>query len=190
MATGKTALATLAGGCFWCLESDFAKLPGVLAVVSGYCGGEEPHPTYAQVCVGDSGHLEAVQVRYDPERVSYPQILDWFWRHIDPTDPDGQFVDRGEQYTTAIFYHDEEQRRLAQESKDRLEASGRFGRSIATQIRPFVAFYPAEDYHQGFCQRNPLRYQTYRQASGRDRFLGQVWGQTERDPSKPKPGQP
>ncbi|MCA1905659.1 MAG: peptide-methionine (S)-S-oxide reductase MsrA [Desulfarculus sp.] len=185
MSAKKTSLATFAGGCFWCLEADFAKLPGVIEAVSGYSGGDDPNPTYAKVCSGESGHLEAVQVRYDPERVSYAQLLDWFWRHIDPTDPGGQFVDRGRQYATAIFYHDEEQRRLAQESKDRLAASGRLGRPIVTQIRPLEVFHPAEDYHQGFCRTNPVRYRSYRQGSGRDRFLDQLWGRTETDPVKP-----
>jgi methionine-S-sulfoxide reductase len=188
MTIAKTALATFAGGCFWCLEADFAKLPGVVAVVSGYTGGEEPNPTYAQVCSGMSGHLEAVQVRYDPERATYDQLLDWFWRHIDPTDPGGQFVDRGQQYTTAIFYHDQEQRRLAEESKARLAASGRFGRPIATQVRPLAAFYPAEEYHQEFCRTNPVRYRSYRQGSGRDRFLGQVWGARQDDPATRQSG--
>jgi peptide methionine sulfoxide reductase msrA/msrB len=168
--------ATFAGGCFWCLESDFEKVPGVIEVVSGYTGGRTPDPTYEEVCSGESGHLEAVRVTYDPTIVSYEDLLDVFWRHVDPTDPDGQFADRGPQYGTAIFTRDNDQKRLAEASRDALERSGRFKRPVATKILPLEKFYPAEDYHQGYHRKNPLRYQTYRRLSGRDGFLRQVWG--------------
>ncbi len=172
-----SAVATLAGGCFWCVEADFEKLPGVVKVISGYSGGEEVNPTYKQVSAGLTGHLESVQVYYDPAKLSYGQILDWFWRHIDPTDGGGQFVDRGPQYRSAIFYHNEEQRKVAEESKARLAASGVFKKPIATEIRPFKSFYPAEDYHQDYYKENPLRYKYYRHGSGRDQFLDKTWGE-------------
>ena len=158
MTTSQEALATFAGGCFWCLEADFRKLPGVLEVLSGYSGGPEKDPAYEQVASGRTGHLESVQVRFDPEKVSYAEVLDWFWRHVDPTDAGGQFVDRGPHYRTAIFTHNEEQRRLAEASRQALEASGRLKGRVVTEIRPFEAFYPAEGYHQGFSQTNPSRY--------------------------------
>lgn len=175
MSTFQEALATFAGGCFWCLEADFRKLPGVLEVLSGYSGGPEKTPAYEQVASGRTGHLESVQVRFDPEKVSYAELLDWFWRHVDPTDAGGQFVDRGPHYRTAVFYHDEEQRRLAEASRQALEASGRFQGRVVTEIRPFEAFYPAEAYHQGFAQTNPSRYRFYRSNSGRDQFLRTAW---------------
>lgn len=175
MTASPTALATFAGGCFWCLEADFRKLSGVISSTSGYSGGPEKDPDYEQVASGRTGHLESVQVRYDPQKVSYAEVLDWFWRHVDPTDAGGQFVDRGPQYRTAIFYHDEEQRRLAEDSRRALEASGRFTGGLATEIRPFEAFYPAEDYHQEFSKTNPSRYQYYRANSGRDQFLRTAW---------------
>jgi peptide methionine sulfoxide reductase msrA/msrB len=168
-------VATLAGGCFWCTESDLEKLPGVEKVISGYTGGAKENPTYEEVSAGETGHVEAIQVYYDPARVSYEQILDAFWRHIDPTDPGGQFVDRGAQYRSLIFYHDEEQRRIAEASKAALNQSGRFARPVVTEIQPFTKFYPAEDYHQDYYKKNPLRYQYYRQGSGRDNFLKQAW---------------
>lgn len=170
--------ATFAGGCFWCLESDFAKLPGVVKVVSGYTGGASENPTYAEVCSGKTGHIEAVQVHYDPSSITYTDLLDNFWRHIDPTDAGGQFVDRGSQYQTAIFYHDEEQRALAEASQTALAQSGRLDRPIVTQIRPLTRFYEAEAYHQGYYRKQPAHYRSYRSASGRDRFTEQVWGQT------------
>jgi peptide methionine sulfoxide reductase msrA/msrB len=184
----KLAKATFAGGCFWCTESDFEKLPGVKAVISGYSGGEEANPTYSQVSGGQTGHLESVQVHYDPAEITYAQLLDWFWRHVDPTDGGGQFVDRGRQYRSAIFYHHEEQRHLAEESKQKLEASGVFKKPIATEIRPFKAFYPAEDYHQDYYKHNPLRYRYYRHGSGRDQFLERTWGR-QADKLPPPPGQ-
>ena len=172
--------ATFAGGCFWCLEADFEKLPGVIKVVSGYTGGQKEQPTYEEVSSGRTGHLEAIQVDYDPARIGYEELLDTFWRHIDPTDSGGQFADRGSQYQTAIFYHDEEQRLRAEQSKERLNRSGRFSKPVVTQIRPFTRFYEAEEYHQDYHQKNPLRYEAYRWGSGRDRFLEGTWGKEER----------
>ncbi len=167
--------ATFAGGCFWCTESDFAKIPGVKAVVSGYTGGNGPDPTYEAVCRGTTGHYEAVQVHYDPERISYGELLELFWRTIDPTDGGGQFVDRGPQYRTAIFYADDEEKRLAEASKRSLEASGRLSGPVVTAIRPLTVFYPAEDYHQDYYRKAPQHYQAYRRNSGRDEFLRRLW---------------
>jgi peptide methionine sulfoxide reductase msrA/msrB len=168
--------AVFAGGCFWCLESDFEKVDGVVEVMSGYAGGAEPNPTYREVCSGTTGHLEVIRVTYDPEKVSYGELLDVFWRHVDPTDPGGQFVDRGPQYRTAVFYTDDEQRRLAEAAKAELQASGRFDKPMVTEIRPLEAFYEAEDYHQDYHKKAPGHYQAYRAGSGRDRFLTAVWG--------------
>jgi peptide methionine sulfoxide reductase msrA/msrB len=167
--------AVFAGGCFWCVESDFGKVPGVVRVVSGYTGGRTDNPRYEDVSSGNTGHLEAVQVSYDPARVSYRELLDVFWRHIDPTDAGGQFVDRGNQYRSAIFYRDEEQRREAEESKAALERSGRFAKPVVTEIRPAGRFWEAEEYHQDYHGRNPLRYRLYRSGSGRDAFLSKAW---------------
>jgi peptide methionine sulfoxide reductase msrA/msrB len=174
-AVADAAVATFAGGCFWCMEPPFEKLDGVLDVTSGYAGGSEPNPTYEEVSSGATGHAEAIQVRYDPARVSYRTLLDVFWRQIDPTDPGGQFADRGRQYRSAIFAHDAAQRELADASKKALAASGRFARPIATEIVPLEAFYPAEDYHQDYHKTHPLRYKFYRRGSGRDRFLDEAW---------------
>jgi peptide methionine sulfoxide reductase msrA/msrB len=168
--------ATFAGGCFWCTEADFEKLPGVVKVVSGYTGGQKENPSYQEVSSGTTGHVEAVQVYYDPKKVTYNELLDHFWRVIDPTDAGGQFVDRGQQYRSVIFYHDEEQKRLAEKSKEALEKSGRFKKPIVTEIVKFTKFYEAEDYHQDYYKKNPLRYKFYRYGSGRDQFLKEVWG--------------
>ncbi|PKN64588.1 MAG: methionine sulfoxide reductase [Deltaproteobacteria bacterium HGW-Deltaproteobacteria-15] len=173
---GNLRRATFAAGCFWCVEADFEKIPGVVEVISGYTGGHRENPSYDEVSAGKTGHVEAVQVLYDPEKVSYGELLDVFWRHVDPTDPAGQFVDRGSQYRSAIFYHDEEQRRLAEESKTLLEKSGRFDKPIATDIAPLNKFYPAEEYHQDYYKTHELRYRFYRQNSGRDQFLKKAWG--------------
>ena len=167
--------ATFAGGCFWCTESDFEKVEGVIDAVSGYIGGQEENPTYKDVSAGITGHTEAIKIQYDPEKVNYSQLLDVFWRHVDPTDPGGQFVDRGSQYRTAIFYHDEEQRQLAEDSKKKLNESGRFKKPVVTEIIPFDRFYPAEDYHQDYYKKSPLRYKYYRFHSGRDQFLKKAW---------------
>jgi len=168
--------ATFAGGCFWCVEADFEKVNGVVRVISGYTGGHVENPTYHQVSAGGTGHVEAVEVIYDPNRVTYKELLDYFWKHIDPTDSEGQFVDRGQQYRSAIFYHDEEEKRLAEESKRKLEESGRFNKPIVTEIIRFSKFYRAEDYHQDYYTKNPLRYKYYRWNSGRDQFLTKAWG--------------
>jgi peptide methionine sulfoxide reductase msrA/msrB len=168
--------ATLAGGCFWCVEADFEKTDGVVEVISGYSGGNEENPTYEEVSAGGTGHVEAIQVHYDPKKITYQEILDVFWRRVDPTDPGGQFVDRGSQYRTVIFYHDEEQKHLAEESRTALGKSGRFKRPIVTEIVKFSKFYPAEDYHQDYYKTHSLRYKYYRLGSGRDRFIKEVWG--------------
>ncbi|HHP7236741.1 MAG TPA: peptide-methionine (R)-S-oxide reductase MsrB [Desulfobacterales bacterium] len=169
--------ATFAGGCFWCSEADFEKVDGVVEVVSGYTGGREENAIYKKVASGGTDHYEAVQVLYDPEKVTYRQLLAVFWRHIDPTDAGGQFVDRGRQYRSAIFYHDDNQKRLAEASKAELADSGRFDRPIVTEIKPLTAFYKAEDYHQDFYKKSAGHYGSYRKGSGRDRFIQQVWGQ-------------
>ncbi len=174
--TAGREVATFAGGCFWCMEPPFDELPGVESTTSGYTGGREEDPTYEQVSAGMTGHAEAVRVVYDPRKVSYEKLLDVFWRNIDPTAVDRQFVDVGRQYRSAIFYHDEEQKKLAEISRDRLAASGRFGGPIVTEIVPAGPFYPAEEYHQDYYRKNPIRYQWYRWGSGRDQFLEKVWG--------------
>lgn len=168
-------IATFAGGCFWCMEPPFEKLPGVIKVISGYTGGHVPKPTYSQVCSGETGHREAIQVYFDPQKISYEDLLEVFWRQIDPTDTGGQFADRGEQYTTAIFYHTTEQQQAAERSKAKLASSGIFKKPIVTRILPAGDFYPAEDYHQDFYKKNPDRYKTYRTLSGREEFLHKVW---------------
>ncbi|MDO9228778.1 MAG: peptide-methionine (R)-S-oxide reductase MsrB [Syntrophales bacterium] len=169
----KTRIATLAGGCFWCVESDLEKAPGVLKVVSGYTGGSGENPTYENY--GKKGYVEAVQVFYDPSKIRYEKLLDLFWRHIDPTDAGGQFGDRGPYYRSVIFYHDGKQKRIAEKSRDALGKSGRFDKPIATEIREFTRFYDAEGYHQDYYKKNPLRYKSYRQGSGRDQFLEKIW---------------
>jgi peptide methionine sulfoxide reductase msrA/msrB len=176
-------LATFAGGCFWCSESDYRKLPGVIKVISGYTGGHKQNPTYEEVSEGSTGHVEAIQVHYDPTRLSYEGLLNVFWRHIDPTDPGGQFADRGPQYKTAIFYHDEEQKKMAESSKEALNRSGKFSKPIATEIKPAGLFYPAEEYHQDYSRKNPLRYKNYRWGSGRDQFIIDQWGEKRSMPS-------
>ena len=176
-------VATFAGGCFWCTESDFEKLPGVVKVVSGYTGGQKVNPSYEEVSSGSTGHVEAVQVYYDPSKLTYTELLDTFWKHIDPTDSGGQFVDRGSQYRSVIFYHDEEQKKLAEKSKQDLGKSGKFDKPIATEIIKFTQFYEAEEYHQDYYKTSPLRYKYYRSASGRDQFIKKVWGS---DPGVPK----
>ena len=177
--------ATFAGGCFWCVEADFEKVPGVREVISGYAGGEEVDPTYREVASGQTGHAEAVEISYDPSEVSYEELLDVFWKHVNPTDSIGQFVDRGLQYRSAIFYRNEEQKRTAENSKAALQKSGKFDKPIITEIVKFTEFYEAEDYHQDYYKKQPMRYKTYRYGSGRDQFLEKVWGkETERSTSK------
>jgi peptide methionine sulfoxide reductase msrA/msrB len=167
--------ATLAGGCFWCVEADFEKLPGVIEAVSGYTGGRGDNPTYGDYA--QKGHVEAVQVIYDPAKISYQQLLDYFWRHVDPTDAGGQFVDRGAQYRSVIFYHDAEQKRLAEESRQALAKSKRFSKPIVTEILPLTKFYRAEDYHQDYYRTHAVKYKYYRWNSGRDQFIRKVWGE-------------
>jgi len=171
-----TETATFAGGCFWCTESDFEKVEGVLEAVSGYTGGNKKSPSYKEVSAGKTGHVEAVRIKYDPKKISYEELLDAFWRHIDPTDPHGQFVDKGRQYRSAIFYHNEVQKKEAEKSKEKLGESGVFKKPIVTEILEAGAFYPAEEYHQDYHKKNPLRYKFYRYNSGRDQFLERIWG--------------
>jgi len=171
-----TAKATFAGGCFWCMEPPFDKVDGVVSTTSGYTGGRTANPTYEDVSSGGTGHAEVVQVVYDPSRVSYAQLLAIFWRNIDPLTRNQQFCDIGSQYRTAIFYHDDEQRMLAQRSKADLEARESFKGKIVTEIAPAGTFYPAEDYHQDFYLKNPVRYKVYRNGCGRDARLKELWG--------------
>lgn len=177
----KLEIATFAGGCFWCTESDFEKVKGVKDAVSGYTGGHKMDPAYNEVSGGTTGHAEAVQVYYDPNIVTYKELLDVFWRHVNPTDPGGQFVDRGSQYRSEIFYHNEMQKEQAMASKKALEASMVFDKPIATPITKFEKFYTAEDYHQDYYKKNPLRYKYYRYGSGRDQFLEKVWKESDMD---------
>ena len=176
-----TETATLAGGCFWCMEGPFEALDGVVSVTSGYTGGAALNPTYAEVSSGATGHAEAVQIVYDPAQVSYARLLEVFWRNIDPTQPDGQFADHGRQYRTAVFYHSDEQRRQAEASKVALASSGQFTKPIVTEIIPAGPFYPAEDYHQDYYKKNPIRYKLYRVGSGREGFLKRIWGAAPHD---------
>ena len=168
--------ATFAGGCFWCMEPPFEKLEGVQSVRAGYTGGTAKNPTYEQVSSGSTGHAEAIEVVYDPSEVSYEQLLEVFWMNIDPTTPNRQFADHGSQYRSAIFYHTEEQKRLAEGSKDALARSGKFTAPIATEIVPASTFYPAEEYHQDYYKKNALHYNLYRVGSGRAGFLKKTWG--------------
>ena len=167
--------AVFAGGCFWCMEKPFEHLPGVVSVISGYAGGTSENPNYKNY--GAGGHIEAIEVVFDPAQVGYDKLLDVFWRQIDPTDSGGQFVDRGFPYSTAIFYLNEEQRRLAEASKKAMDESGRFGKPIVTPIQAFKNFYPAEEYHQDYYEKNPVRYWYYRSRSGRDQYLEGIWGE-------------
>ncbi len=174
-----SALATFAGGCFWCMEPPFEVLPGVITVTSGYAGGQKLDPTYEEVSAGTTGHAEVVQVLYDSTRASYAQLLEVFWRNIDPLAANRQFCDGGSQYRSAIFYHNEEQRLLAEASRQKLEESGRFKQPIVTQIAPITKFYDAEDYHQDYYKKNSLHYKAYRMGCGRDRRLKELWGETK-----------
>lgn len=167
---------TFAGGCFWCMQPFFDRLKGVKQTLVGYTGGETADPTYEEVSAGHTGHAEVIEVTYDPKEVSYEQLLNIYWRNIDPTAVDAQFVDHGTQYRSAIFYHDQEQKRLAEKSKQELAASGRFDKPIVTEIVPASTFYPAEEYHQKYYQKSALRYQMYHDNSGREEFLNKVWG--------------
>ncbi len=168
-------VATFAGGCFWCLEAPFEKLPGVLSVTSGYSGGRKLQPTYEEVGSGTTGHAEAVQVVFDRQRVTYEQLLEVYWHNVDPLSANGQFCDRGSQYRSAIFFHDDEQRRAAEASKTRVQQ--RFALKVVTELTAASTFYPAEEYHQDYAKLNPVRYQTYRTGCGRDRRLRELWGE-------------
>ncbi|MDX1697014.1 MAG: peptide-methionine (S)-S-oxide reductase MsrA [Thiohalobacterales bacterium] len=170
-------VATFAGGCFWCMEPPFDALDGVISTTSGYTGGKVENPTYKQVSAGRTGHTEAVQIVYDPQKISYAELLDVFWRNIDPTNPDGQFCDWGSQYRSEIFFHDEEQRAAAVASKTRLEELKSFEKPVATQITAADTFWPAEDYHQDYYTKNPVRYKFYRYGCGRDKRLEELWGE-------------
>jgi len=170
--------ATFAGGCFWCMEPPFDELPGVISTTSGYTGGHKVDPTYAEVSAGKTGHAEAVQVLFDPAKISYEKLLDIFWHNVDPTTANRQFCDVGSQYRTAIFYHTDEQKRLAEASKKVLEQSGQLSRPIVTEIVAAAEFYPAEEYHQDYYQKNPLRYKFYRYSCGRDQTLKDIWGKS------------
>ncbi len=172
---GETAIATFAGGCFWCMEKPFEKLAGVKQVISGYTGGHVAEPTYEAVSAGTTGHIEAIQISYLPEQISYNDLLEVFWQQINPTDGGGQFVDRGSQYRSVIFYHNETEKTLAEESRRKLADSGIFGQPIVTEIIKASEFYPAEEYHQDYHAKNPVRYQFYRYRSGRDQFLKKIW---------------
>lgn len=184
--TGKLEQATFAGGCFWCMEPPFEKLTGVKTVIPGYTGGHKPNPTYEEVSAGGTGHVEAIQILFDPSKVSYADLLEVFWRQIDPTDAGGQFVDRGKQYRSAIFYHTEEQKRLAEKSKSNLQKRGTFSKPIVTEILPATEFYPAEEYHQDYYKKNSIRYKFYRFHSGRDHFLNTAWGDKREVPTMDK----
>ena len=169
-------IATFAGGCFWCTEADFDKLPGVVSTTSGYIGGTKKNPTYKQVVAGRTGHVEAVQVRFDPTKTNFSKLLSAYWLTIDPFTQNRQFCDAGAQYRSVIFYHNEEQQELARTSKVTLEASGRFTQPVVTEVLPATKFYPAEEYHQDYYLKNPVRYRIYRNNCGRDQRLEELWG--------------
>ena len=169
-------IATFAGGCFWCMVKPFDEQPGIEDVISGYTGGQVENPTYQQVCSETTGHLEAVQITFDSDVYPYEKLVETYWTLIDPTDAGGQFYDRGESYTTAIFYHNDEQKKIAEESKMRLERSEKFKKPIAVKILPAKAFYPAEEYHQQYYKKNPMHYERYQIGSGRAAFIQQHWG--------------
>ncbi|GIN60875.1 peptide methionine sulfoxide reductase MsrA [Robertmurraya siralis] len=170
-------VGTFAGGCFWCMVKPFDEQPGIIKVVSGYTGGHKENPSYEEVCSETTGHYEAVQITFDQKQFPYEKLLEIYWQQIDPTDPGGQFYDRGESYQTAIFYHNEEQKKIAEESKRRLQESGRFQKPIVTKILPATPFYEAEEYHQHFYRKNPARYHSYSKGSGRVDFIKRHWGE-------------
>ena len=182
-APAKEDIAIFAGGCFWCMETDFEKRPGIRSVISGYTGGSEPNPTYEQVSGHMTGHREAVEIHFDPSVISYAQLVDLYWHSIDPTQKDGQFADVGESYRTAIFYRNDEQKRIAEKSKLDIELTKTLGKPIATEILPATKFWPAEDYHQDYWTKDPIHYRMYRYGSGRDQRLHEVWGDKAAKPS-------
>lgn len=171
----KQAKATFAGGCFWCMQPPFDKLSGVISTSVGYIGGKTEYPTYEEVCAGSTGHAEALEITYDPSQISYTELLNVFWRNIDPTTPDAQFFDKGTQYRSAIFYHTDEQKTLAEKSKEKLENSGRYDKPIVTEITPTSKFYRAEEYHQEYYKKNTYRYESYKYRSGREKYLEKTW---------------
>jgi peptide methionine sulfoxide reductase msrA/msrB len=173
--SGQTEIATLAGGCFWCVEAPFERYDGVIKAVSGYTGGSEVNPSYKEVSSGQTGHVEAVQIYFDPQIISYAEILDIYWKQFDPTDAGGSFADRGAQYESAIFYHSAKQKNVAEASRQRLDNSGKYDKKIVTPIKEFTSFYPAEDYHQDFYKKNPARYYSYKKGSGRSDFISWSW---------------
>jgi methionine-S-sulfoxide reductase len=176
MAAENLKKATFAGGCFWCMEPPFDKLNGVKSTISGYAGGKSLNPTYKDVSNGSTGHTEVIQITYDENLVSYEELLEVLWMNIDPTDANGQFVDKGSQYRPGIFFHDEEQQKKALASKKKLSESGKFEKEIVVEVTKLEKFYPAEEYHQDFYQKSPVRYKFYRYNSGRDQFIKKVWG--------------
>ncbi len=185
---GNTELATFAGGCFWCVEAPFEGIDGVISVISGYSGGKEKNPTYSEVSSGKTSHRESVQITFDPDVISYSELVDIFWKTFDPTDAGGSFYDRGSQYESAIFFHSAEQKKVAEESKKHLDQSGKFDKSIVTPIIKYSNFYPAEDYHQDYYKKNPQDYYSYRTGSGRDAFIKAHWPELsqEKYPATPK----
>ncbi len=172
----KYSVASFAGGCFWCMEPPFERTEGVVYTHVGYLGGEEENPTYEQVSSGRTGHAEAIEVFYDPKKVTYRDLLQVFWTNIDPTDPTGQFADKGRHYRTAIFHHNEEQRKIAEQSKKELSESGKFSKPVVTQIVPAGKFWRAEEYHQNYYEKNPIHYGMYKKGSGREGYLKKTWG--------------
>lgn len=178
-ATDNEATATFAGGCFWCMEPPFDGLNGVISTTSGYTGGHKNEPTYKEVSAGSTGHTEAIQVVYDPSIISYRELLAVFWKNIDPTTPDQQFCDRGNQYRSGIFYHDEQQKRAAEQSLEKLKADRSFEQEVVTELTEASTFYPAEEYHQDYYLKNPIRYKFYRYSCGRDQRLEELWGKNK-----------
>jgi peptide methionine sulfoxide reductase msrA/msrB len=178
--TGDEEVATLAGGCFWCMQAPFEKVQGVVKVVAGYAGGNEPNPTYEEVSSGKTKYRESIQVYFDPQVISFSEILEVYWRQFDPTDEGGSFHDRGHQYTSAIFYHDDKQEEVAEQSKKELSKSGIFDKSVVTPIIKYSTFYPAEEYHQDYYKKNPERYHSYREGSGRDEFIMKTWSEEKK----------
>jgi methionine-S-sulfoxide reductase len=176
--------AVFAGGCFWCMQPAFDRLEGVISTVVGYTGGTMENPTYEQVCSGKTGHAEAIEIVFDPAKISFRELVETFWQNINPIQPNGQFADRGSQYRTVIFYHNEDQRRMAEISKRELEESGKFGSGIETQIQPAEPFYEAEGYHQEYYLKEPMRYTLYKIGSGRESFLEKVWGHKKGEPGR------
>ena len=174
--SGNDSVATFGGGCFWCMVAPYDKLDGVLSVVAGYAGGKKPNPTYDEVSTETTGYVETVQVTFDPARTTYSELLDIYWRSIDPTDDGGQFADRGTQYRSVIFYSDETQREEATASLIALNKSGKFARPVVTTVEPLTTFYPAEEYHQDYYKKNPIRYTFYRRSCGRDARVHEIWG--------------